>query len=114
LKVFSLAKLPLFSLDVEEAGAPEPVQAFQNAVRESHGIVICSSEYNHGTSGTLKNALDWGSRPQTNCPLKGKPSLIDHERGPRPVLIYPKTGHAPAVEHPRKYVEDLRRFLDGR
>jgi pimeloyl-ACP methyl ester carboxylesterase len=30
------------------------------------------------------------------------------------VLVYPKTGHAPAVEHPQKYVEDVRRFLDGR
>ncbi len=36
--------------------------ALKNAVREADGILLATREYNHGTSGALKNAIDWTSR----------------------------------------------------
>ena len=40
------------------------------------GLVISSSEYNHGVPGVLKNAIDWASRPHNASPLAGKPFLV--------------------------------------
>ena len=33
--------------------------AWQKMVVESDGVVLLTPEYNHGTSGILKNAIDW-------------------------------------------------------
>jgi NAD(P)H-dependent FMN reductase len=56
--------LPLYNGDLEQQGSfPEPVEAWRAKIKESDGILIASPEYNHGMSGVLKNAIDWGSRP---------------------------------------------------
>jgi NAD(P)H-dependent FMN reductase len=33
--------------------------AWSKMVKESDGVVILTPEYNHGTTGVLKNAIDW-------------------------------------------------------
>src|SRR5467141_121172 len=56
--------LPLYDGDLEVNGSfPEPVAAWRAKIRQSDGLLIASPEYNHGVSGVLKNAIDWGSRP---------------------------------------------------
>lgn len=76
LSRFGLEDIPLFNSDLEGEHLPAPIRAFREAIYASDGIVICSPEYNYGTSGVLKNALDWASRPSLDSPLKGKPALI--------------------------------------
>jgi chromate reductase len=76
LTLFGLHEIPPYNADFDGDLAPEPVRLLKQAIQTSDGLVICSPEYNHGTSGVLKNALDWASRPGFESPLKNKPALI--------------------------------------
>ena len=71
-----IGALPHFNQDLYVDPLPEAVAHFRRQLAEADGIVISSSEYNHGIPGTLKNTLDWASRPHNGSPLKGKPVLI--------------------------------------
>ncbi|MEU3255988.1 NADPH-dependent FMN reductase [Streptomyces sp. NPDC006997] len=54
-----LGRLPFFNADVEESALPGVVAELRAAVGASDGVLIVSPEYAHGTSGVLKNALEW-------------------------------------------------------
>ncbi|UHA71989.1 NADPH-dependent FMN reductase [Paenibacillus sp. 481] len=68
-----IGNLPLFNEDLEGDNLPKSVAVFNNAVRQSDGILIVSPEYNSGMSGALKNALDWASRPPRSSVIHRKP-----------------------------------------
>jgi len=69
-------KLPLFNEDDETAtGIPPAVQTLCGQIAEADAVLISTTEYNKGISGTLKNALDWISRTRPN-PMIGKPVAI--------------------------------------
>jgi chromate reductase len=76
LSLVPLDGLPLYSGDLEGPELPAAVATFKAAVEAADGLVVCSPEYNAGTSGVLKNALDWASRPANASSLKGKHVLI--------------------------------------
>jgi chromate reductase len=71
-----IGTLPHFNQDLYVDPLPSTVQRFRGQVEAADGLVIVSSEYNHGIPGTLKNALDWASRPHNASPLRDKPVLI--------------------------------------
>ena len=71
-----IGALPHFNQDLYVEPLPEPIAHFRTQIAASDGIVISSSEYNHGVPGVLKNAIDWASRPHNASPLKGKSVLI--------------------------------------
>ncbi|MEU1402409.1 NADPH-dependent FMN reductase [Streptomyces sp. NPDC005728] len=54
-----LGRLPFFNADVEETALPSTVAELRSAVGASDGLLIVTPEYAHGTSGVLKNALEW-------------------------------------------------------
>jgi len=76
LSLLPLDGLPLYNGDLEGSQLPPAVAEFKAAVQAADGIVLCTPEYNFGTSGVLKNALDWASRPANASPLKAKRVLI--------------------------------------
>jgi chromate reductase len=76
VRIHPLDAVPLYNGDLDGDHPPEAVRALKQAVTESDGLLVCTPEYNYGTSGVLKNALDWASRPGYESPLKGKPALI--------------------------------------
>ena len=71
IEVFRLHDLPLFNQDVEDAGDPEPVARWKQAIRDADGVLFACPEYNGGVTGVLKNAVDWASRGKPDS-LKGK------------------------------------------
>ncbi len=71
-----IGAVPHFNQDLYRDPLPEPVAHLRAQVERCDGLVIASPEYNHGVPGTLKNALDWVSRPHNGSPLKDKPVLI--------------------------------------
>jgi chromate reductase len=73
---FDLAPIPLYNADLEEGGDPGPVSALKEAIRGADALLIATPEYNQGTPGVLKNALDWASRQAEEPVLRGKPVAI--------------------------------------
>jgi NAD(P)H-dependent FMN reductase len=54
--------MPLYSEDLlAEHGMPEGVIAFKEMLKNHNGFLITSPEYNGSLTGTLKNAIDWGT-----------------------------------------------------
>ncbi len=47
----------------------EAVARFTKKIEEGDAFVIVTPEYNHGTSGVLKNALDWVYQEWNNKPI---------------------------------------------
>lgn len=80
-----LATIPVFDEDLEgdTSGGPLPVMALRAAIREADAVLISTPEYNQSTSGVLKNAIDWLSRPGPDEVLIGKPIGIMGASGGR-------------------------------
>ncbi|MCC6996056.1 MAG: NAD(P)H-dependent oxidoreductase [Deltaproteobacteria bacterium] len=76
IELHDLAALPLYDGDVEAAGDPAPVKAWKDALRAADAVLLSTPEYNYSTSGVLKNALDWASRPLLQTPLSDKPVAL--------------------------------------
>jgi chromate reductase len=71
-----IGALPHFNQDLWGPTLPAAAQALRDQIAAADGLVIVSSEYNHGVPGVLKNAIDWASRPHNHSPLRNKPVLI--------------------------------------
>ena len=73
---FPLLGLPFYDGDVEAAAVPEPVQRLRDRIAAADAVLFATPEYNRGTSGVLKNAIDWASRPARQSVLDGKPVAL--------------------------------------
>lgn len=76
ISIFDIQALPFFNMDLEEQGDPVSVAALKSAIREADAVLFATPEYNWGTSGALKNAIDWASRDRQEGSLMGKPATI--------------------------------------
>jgi len=73
VEIVSIADIPMYNGDVEEAGMPAPVSALSEKIRGADAVYFATPEYNYGTSGVLKNTIDWLSRDrEPSMPLGGK------------------------------------------
>jgi chromate reductase len=70
-----LAAIPPYSED-DEQQEPLAVAALRGAIAGADAVLVATPEYNASIPGTLKNALDWVSRPIASTPLKGKPAAV--------------------------------------
>ena len=76
IAVFYPRDIPFYNGDVEAKGDPGPVIALKEAIRAADAVLFATPEYNYGTSGVLKNVVDWASRDGTEGSLMGKPGTI--------------------------------------
>jgi chromate reductase len=75
MKIADIGGLPLFNQD-QERELPVVVTELKSAIRAADAIVLATPEYNYSTSGVLKNAIDWASRPYGESAWKGKPVAV--------------------------------------
>ncbi|HEV2768879.1 MAG TPA: NAD(P)H-dependent oxidoreductase [Solirubrobacteraceae bacterium] len=113
IAVHDLGGLPLYDPDVEAAGDPLPVRDLKAAVAAADGVLIATPEYNRGTSGVLKNALDWLSRPPRASVLEGKPVAVIGGGGGGATRRAQEQVRA-ALGHPRAQVVDGTEVALGR
>jgi chromate reductase len=67
--------LPLYNPDLDD-GRFDAVTDLRSRIRAVDGLLLSTPEYNHGISGSLKNLLDWASRPSVGNVLHHKPIAI--------------------------------------
>src|SRR3569832_1844500 len=73
MEIFDLAPILLYNEDVREQGLPQPVEQFREKIAAAAAVLIATPKYNYSIPGTLKNAIDWASRPPSQ-PLNNKPN----------------------------------------
>jgi len=88
---FNEAVSPFFT---EEPYKNEVVARFTKKIAEGDAFVVVTPEYNHGTSGVLKNALDWVYQEWNNKPVS--------------FVSYGSVGGARAVEQLRLVAVELQ------
>jgi chromate reductase len=69
-------EVPPYDEEDDVQPAPMSVAALRSAIREADAILISTPEYNSSIPGSLKNALDWVSRPLSTNPLRNKPVAV--------------------------------------
>ena len=75
LEIYDVSRFPLFNEDIENEPPPE-VRAFKAKIRQADAILIAAPEYNYTVSAVLKNALEWGNRPDEDNSWDDKPVAI--------------------------------------
>jgi chromate reductase len=68
LEAASIRGIPVYDGDIEAAGIPQEVAALKEKIVQADGLLLVSPEYNHSVPGSLKNAIDWVSRPASDIP----------------------------------------------
>ena len=75
LREAPIAGLPLYNYELDKA-FPEPARAFKRAIVEADAVLLITPEYNRSIPGSLKNAIDWASRPYGDNAFAGKPTAV--------------------------------------
>ena len=82
-EVAEIRDLPLYDADLDSGSPPESAARFRALIAGADAVLIATAEYNFSVPGGLKNALDWGSRPQGSAPLpKKKVGVVGASPGP--------------------------------
>ena len=69
--------MPIYDGDIEaSSGLPEAAVRLKALMREHHGFLIASPEYNSSISPLLKNVIDWCSRPSPAECYAGKVAAL--------------------------------------
>jgi chromate reductase len=76
ITIFDIKDLPFYDGDIDAQGDPASVTALKSEIRNADAVLFATPEYNWGTSGALKNAIDWASRDREEGSLMGKPVTI--------------------------------------
>jgi chromate reductase len=66
-------EVPPYDEEDDVQPAPMAVAALRSAIGEADAVLFATPEYNSSIPGSLKNALDWVSRPVATNPLRNKP-----------------------------------------
>jgi len=75
IEVCSIADVPLYSQDIQNAGIPDAVLTLADKIKTADGLLIATPEYNFSIPGVLKNTIDWLTRvPEP--PFSQKPTAL--------------------------------------
>jgi chromate reductase len=91
-----LADLPPYAPQAEGTAVPA-VTALRMAIAGADALLVVTPEYNGSIPGTLKNAIDWASRPREGAALHGVTAAV--------------AGASPGQYGAMWAVDDLRRVL---
>jgi chromate reductase len=72
IELLGVDGLPLFNQDDEIDNYPTAATDAKEKIDAADGVLIVTPEYNRAPPGSLKNFLDWTSRPSGQHPWGGK------------------------------------------
>jgi chromate reductase, NAD(P)H dehydrogenase (quinone) len=75
VNLIDISQLPFINEDLE-ADLPQPVRDLHTIIRAADGVIFATPEYNRSYSPVLKNAIDWGSRPDGENAWEGLPAGV--------------------------------------
>jgi chromate reductase, NAD(P)H dehydrogenase (quinone) len=75
MREIPIGDLPLYSYDYD-ADFPPVAREFKEAIANVDALLFVTPEYNRSIPGSLKNAIDWGSRPYGKNSFALKPSAV--------------------------------------
>jgi chromate reductase, NAD(P)H dehydrogenase (quinone) len=75
MREIPIRDLPLYSYDFD-ADYPPPARELKEAIASVDAVLFVTPEYNRSVPGSLKNAIDWASRPWGQNSFARKPSAI--------------------------------------
>lgn len=70
-----ISDLPLYNQD-DDTNQAEAVKRLKNEIKNAHGVLFVTAEYNRSIPGVLKNAIDHASRPYGQNVWAGKPAGV--------------------------------------
>lgn len=76
IEIAEIGDFPLYNPDIP---IPDSVQKFKKQIKAADAILFSTAEYNYSVPGSLKNAIDWGSRPYGDNSFEEKPAAIMSE-----------------------------------
>jgi chromate reductase len=94
-------QLTVYNRDADD-DYPRAAQQLKELVRSCDGVVILTPEYNRSIPGSLKNALDWISRPYGDNALRGIP-----------VAIAGASVGAPGTSMAQQHLRNILAYLDA-
>lgn len=71
----SICDLPLYNRDLDD-DFPASAHAFKQAIAGVDGVLFITPEYNRSVPASLKNAIEWASRPWGANSFSGKPTAV--------------------------------------
>ncbi|MGO2141174.1 MAG: NADPH-dependent FMN reductase [Leucobacter sp.] len=86
-RIVEIRDLPLYDFDyddpeVADKPAPPEYTAFRDTIKASDGVLFVTPENNRTTPACLKNAIDIGSKPNSDVAWTGLPvGIISHSVG---------------------------------
>jgi len=121
LQIIDISTLPFINEDLEQR-PPAMVKKLHSTIRSADAVLFATPEYNRSYSPVIKNAIDWGSRPEGKNKWEGKPAGIigcsPYRHGGfgavnhlRQVLMYI---NMPTIQQPEFYLEEVGNVLDDR
>jgi chromate reductase len=75
VNIVDIGRLPLLNEDLEKK-LPPSVKDLHRAIKRADAVLLATPEYNRSYSPVLKNALDWGSRPEGKNKWNAKPVAV--------------------------------------
>jgi NAD(P)H-dependent FMN reductase len=97
MREIPIDNLPLYSYDYDP-DYPPVARALKESIASADAVLFVTPEYNRSIPGSLKNAIDWASRPYGKNLLCAE-TVGDHRHVPR----QDRHGRRPTApqEHPR-------------
>jgi chromate reductase len=75
IEIVGIGDLPFYNQD-DEPAPPQPWVAFRSRIKRADGVLFATPEYNRSFPGSLKNAIDVGSRPWGPSVWAGRPAAV--------------------------------------
>jgi chromate reductase len=115
-----IGTLPLYNQDLDN-DPPVEWKRFRDQVRAADAVLFATPEYNRSVPGSLKNAIDVGSRPYGSSVWSGKPAAVASV-SPGPLGAFGANHHLrqslvfldmPTLQQPELYLNNVSKALDA-